>query len=534
MELLSQYISCPPLEAIFDNQSLGTNLTYNYDFGDGNDSTTVSSDDMVHTYGNTYSDNEPWPYTITLTTTTEFGCEDFTTQTVYVFPEVHVDFAFDPNTGCNPHTPVIHNYTSASAFYYNWNFDDGFTSYLFEPIHRFVNTTTEDRVFNVSLNAVSTYDCEDTQTRPLTVYAAPIAEFAINPPLSVFPNATYQMINYSNPADPSWNYLWNYGDGYGDDQPHLGTHTYTYETWGPKENSFRYRVSLEIWNENCYDSVHHYLSLLPPLPIVLFEAEHYQSCSPLEVYFINNSMYGDSCLWDFGYFDDEGNPVTSKEWEPYHVFVEPGYYNVGLTVWGDGGENHYFATFQVWVNPVAAFAVLPERVMLPQATVRLFNLSENAYRSIWDLGDGTITTVRDPIHTYKELGEYRVTLTVYTEYGCEDTESRYPAVWVEGAGYIRFPNAFVPSPHGSNGGYYDAVDFANEVFHPYSDGVIEYRLMVFNRWGEQIFESKDIKIGWDGYYKDKLCDQGVYVWRAVGRFANGKQFNLKGNVTLLR
>jgi hypothetical protein len=214
--------------------------------------------------------------------------------------------------------------------------------------------------------------------------------------------------------------------------------------------------------------------------------------------------------------------------------VEPGYYNVGLTVWGDGGENHYFATFQVWVNPVAAFAVLPERVMLPQATVRLFNLSENAYRSIWDLGDGTITTVRDPIHTYKELGEYRITLTVYTEYGCEDTDSRYPAVWVEGAGYIRFPNAFVPSPHGPNGGYYDAVDFANEVFHPYSDGVIDYRLMVFNRWGEQIFETNDIKVGWDGYYKDKLCDQGVYVWRAVGRFANGKQFNLKGNVTLLR
>ena len=533
MELLSQYISCPPLEAIFDNQSLGTYLTYHYDFGDGTDSTTTSADNMHHYYGNDDED-EPKPYVITLTSTTEFGCEDFTTQTVYVFPEVHVDFAFDPNTGCNPHTPTIYNYTSASAFYYNWDFDDGFTSYLFEPIHRFVNTTTEDRVFNVSLNAVSTYDCEDTQTRPLTVYAAPIAEFAINPPLSVFPNATFQMINYSNPADPSWNYLWNYGDGYGDDQAHLGTHSYTYETWGPKENNFRRLVTLEIWNENCYDSVWHYLTLLPPLPIVLFEAEHYQSCSPLEVYFINNSMYGDSCLWDFGYFDDEGNPVTSKEWEPYHVFVEPGYYNVGLTVWGDGGENHYFATFQVWVNPVAAFAVLPERVMLPQATVRLFNLSENAYRSIWDLGDGTITTVRDPIHTYRELGEYRITLTVYTEYGCEDTDSRYPAVWVEGAGYISFPNAFVPSPHGSNGGYYDAVDFANEVFHPYSDGVIEYRLMIFNRWGEQIFETNDIKVGWDGYYKDKLCDQGVYVWRAVGRFANGKQFNLKGNVTLLR
>lgn len=534
MELLGQYISCPPLDAEFDNQSLGTNLTYHFDFGDGTDTTTTNADNILHSYGNTFSDDDPWPYTITLTTTTEHGCEDFTTQTVYVFPEVHVAFSFDPDEGCNPHTPVIHNNTSASAFYYNWNFDDGFTSYLFEPIHRFVNNTTDDREFHVSLNAVSAYGCEDTQEEILTVFAAPIADFATNPPLSVFPNATFQFINFSSPADPAWYYLWNYGDGYGDDQPHIGNHTHTYETWGPKEDGFRRLVTLEIWNDNCYDSVHHYITLLPPVPVVLFEADHYQSCSPLQVYFINNSMYGDSCLWDFGYFDDDGNPVTSTVWEPYHEFVEPGYYNVGLKVWGDGGENYYFATFQVWENPIARFEVLPEHVMLPEATVRIFNLSENAYRSVWDLGDGTITTVRDPIHTYKELGEYRITLTVYTENGCEDTDSRYPAVWVEGTGFIKFPNAFVPNPNGSNGGYYDAVDFANEVFHPYADGVTDYRLMVFNRWGEQIFESKDIKIGWDGYYNGKICDQGVYVWRAIGRFTNGKQFDVKGNVTLLR
>ncbi len=534
MELLGQYISCPPLEAEFDNQSLGTNLTYHFDFGDGTDTTTTNADNILHSYGNTFSDDDPWPYTITLTTTTEHGCEDFTTQTVYVFPEVHVAFSFDPDEGCNPHTPVIHNNTSASAFYYNWNFDDGFTSYLFEPIHRFVNNTTDDREFHVSLNAVSAYGCEDTQEEILAVFAAPIADFATNPPLSVFPNATFQFINFSSPADPAWNYLWNYGDGYGDDQPHIGNHTHTYETWGPKEDGFRRLVTLEIWNDNCYDSVHHYITLLPPLPVVLFEADHYQSCSPLQVYFINNSMYGDSCLWDFGYFDDEGNPVTSTVWEPYHEFIEPGFYNVGLKVWGDGGENYYFATFQVWENPIARFEVLPEHVMLPEATVRIFNLSENAYRSVWDLGDGTITTVRDPIHTYKELGEYRITLTVYTENGCEDTDSRYPAVWVEGTGFIKFPNAFVPNPNGSNGGYYDAVDFANEVFHPYADGVTDYRLMIFNRWGEQIFESKDIKIGWDGYYNGKICDQGVYVWRAIGRFTNGKQFDVKGNVTLLR
>jgi gliding motility-associated-like protein len=129
-------------------------------------------------------------------------------------------------------------------------------------------------------------------------------------------------------------------------------------------------------------------------------------------------------------------------------------------------------------------------------------------------------------------------LTVYAQYDdgveCVDDTSSVPAVWVEGAGRIRFPNAFVPSLLGPNGGEYDAVDFKNEVFHPYSDGVIEYKLLIFNRWGEQIFRSDDIRIGWDGYYKGKLCDQGVYVWRATGKFTNGQQFDLRGNVTLLR
>jgi gliding motility-associated-like protein len=74
----------------------------------------------------------------------------------------------------------------------------------------------------------------------------------------------------------------------------------------------------------------------------------------------------------------------------------------------------------------------------------------------------------------------------------------------------------------------------NEVFHPVHYGVVEYKLMVFNRWGEQVFQSNDVKVGWDGYYKGKICDQGVYIWRAIGKFTNGRIFDKKGNVTLLR
>ena len=88
---------------------------------------------------------------------------------------------------------------------------------------------------------------------------------------------------------------------------------------------------------------------------------------------------------------------------------------------------------------------------------------------------------------------------------------------------------------GSVGGNYTGLESNNDVFHPYrSENPVEYLLRIFNRNGHLIFETNDINIGWDGYYNGKICDQGVYVWRAIGRFTNGKQFDVKGNVTLLR
>lgn len=72
------------------------------------------------------------------------------------------------------------------------------------------------------------------------------------------------------------------------------------------------------------------------------------------------------------------------------------------------------------------------------------------------------------------------------------------------------------------------------MFFPYTKGVSVYKLQIFNRWGELIFESNDLRQGWDGYYKGKLCQQDVYVWKVDMTFNNGKTFIKTGDVTLLR
>ena len=106
------------------------------------------------------------------------------------------------------------------------------------------------------------------------------------------------------------------------------------------------------------------------------------------------------------------------------------------------------------------------------------------------------------------------------------------AVTVIGKGIMMFPNAFKPSASGPTGGRYNPNDPSNEIFFPYHDGVIEYELIIYNRWGELVFETDDVNQGWDGYLGSTRCAEGVYVWRVKVRYANGEQDVLLGDVTL--
>ncbi len=525
----NESVSCSPFLVTLNNFSSGQEpLSYSFDMDDGTIYTPLNKSDIInHTYHNTTSDNED--YTITLTTTTPFGCNHSTSQTVYAYPEVLARFSLDKTDGCSP---LMVNFTGTSdnGYFYQWNFKDGTNSNLMSPNHRFVNITETDKVFDVYLKSISAYDCEDDTIVPVTVFATPVANFGINPPLKIFPDATFNFSNQSSPAADAWSYSWDFGDGFTSNLKNPGDHTYL--KWGPNSNDNIYNVNLRIdAPHGCSSTTSNILRLLPALPIPFFDANIYESCSPLEVHFVNASQYGKNYLWDFG------DGTTSTEVEPIKTFTEPGYYIVKLKVDGDGGTSFYYKTFRVFQNPIAGFKVFPNRVMLPNAEVHVYNLTKFAHRYEWDLGDGTLSTDKDPVHKYDELGEFRISLRAYahdTLGGCQDYVSVFPAVWVEGVGKVDFPNAFVPNKNGSNGGVYDDVDYKNEVFHPVHDGVVEYKLMIFNRWGEQMFESTDVKIGWDGYYKGKLCDQGVYIWRAIGKYTNGRSFDRKGNVTLLR
>jgi hypothetical protein len=101
--------------------------------------------------------------------------------------------------------------------------------------------------------------------------------------------------------------------------------------------------------------------------------------------------------------------------------------------------------------------------------------------------------------------------------------------------FIEFPNAFIPNPGGPSGGFYSSKsDEVAQVFHPTFSGVSDYQLKIFSKLGILIFESNDLNIGWDGYFKGQLSNHGVYVWKVRGNFRNGESFIKMGDVTLLK
>jgi gliding motility-associated-like protein len=98
---------------------------------------------------------------------------------------------------------------------------------------------------------------------------------------------------------------------------------------------------------------------------------------------------------------------------------------------------------------------------------------------------------------------------------------------------IQIPNAFMPNKEQEGDGSFNALEPTNSVFFPFTEYVDKYHLMIYDRWGELIFESFDVNIGWNGYYNGKLCQQDVYFWKLDLTFTDGFNEKRVGDVTLL-
>lgn len=517
---------CPPFKVNILNYSEAAN-TYTWSFGDGSqDVISTEKIKINHTYEN-MNNTDDAAYYLTLTASNDGNCTDVLTQTITVYPRVVSEFEPDI-AGCSPMiVPFVNTSRGADKSY--WDFGDGYTSHQVSLSHRYFNGGVKDTTFTVTLIDSSYKGCSDVKQHFVTVYPQPAADFSTSATLT-YPDSKVIIMNHT-PNPDVWNYHWTFGDQT-DPIDYVPTF-HDYLTWGS------YDITMTVSNAKCTDNITRTVRILAPQPIAGFTSSG-NGCVPdtvtftdLSINYTENSTFQPKYKWQFG---DNSADSVSTEQNPTHVFEKAGKYYVRQTVYGDEGNMDYLLQeIEIYPLPVVNFTLDPNLVMLPDATVKFYNTSKFGVKYIWNFGDNEQSGDAEPTHTYKELGVYDVSLYVETEHQCHDIKQLLKAVHVVGAGEIIFPNVFKPDQSGPGDGRYNSKSERTiEVFHPHFDGVSEYNLEIYDRWGEKLFESKDVNIGWDGYYKGKLCKTDVYIWKAKGKFTNGKTFDKAGDVTLLR
>lgn len=292
-----------------------------------------------------------------------------------------------------------------------------------------------------------------------------------------------------------------------------------------------YTVSV---SDACFNTISNSIVILVyPLPLISGLNAPFSGCQPLEIS-IADSLFQTNIaeyIWNMG----DGTILNGNPAE--HIYTNDGIYQVLLSLISDKGCTAVFdttQTVQVFPKPDVICNADPTETDTKDPKINFTSSVHSTY--MWDFGVSytlSDTSSTSPTsYNYPDTGIFIATLIVHNEFGCSDTCEQ--EIIINPEIKIQVPNVFIPNSNGSNGGSYNASNLTNDVFTPLIKYLQEYHMMVFNRWGEMVFETHDINIGWDGYYKGELCQQDVYAWKIKATFTDGKTRDFKGDITLLR
>ncbi|GEM_PF-6904508 len=384
-----------PLSVNFTDLSTNTPISWLWDFGDGNTSTDQNP---THTYvlAGTYN--------VSLNAT-NVGGSNVCTQTNYITAAIApvANFSANVTSGALPLTVNFTDESTNAPISWLWNFGDGNTSTDQNPTHTYTAVGT----YNVSLNATNVGGSNtSTQASYITAAIAPVSEFSADVTSGAVPLAV-NFTDQSTNSPTMW--LWDFGDG---NTSTVQNPTHTYVSVGT------YNVTLNATNvggSNVSTQSNYITAAIAP--VANFTANVTSGAVPLAVNFTDHSTNAPtSWLWNFG----DGN--TSTDQNPAHTYVAAGIYNVSLNATNVGGSNvstqtNYITTAYV---PVAGFTSNVTSGAVPLA-VSFTDQSTNATAWYWDFGDGNVSALQNPTHTYTDVGTYTVNLTAINNISGNDT-----------------------------------------------------------------------------------------------------------------
>jgi PKD repeat protein/subtilisin family serine protease len=372
---------------------------------------------------------------------------------------LEADFAAERTLGPKNTTIKFINQSTGNFTHVLWDFGDGTTSFDRNPSHTYAG----ERTYTVSLT-VTGPNGSDTKSKnsyiKIFIPYQPTADFtrepiSVNAPLTVqFTDTSTcpaRLINHDNgsiiPTSiesashggiSTW--TWDFGDGTTSNERNP---SHTYEKGGT------YTISLRVDGPGGSDTETKdgYIQVTPSAPTADFTATPVSGNSPLFVQFTNASTgHVSSWFWDFG------DGTTSNEQNPLHTYQNIGSYTVSLTVAGLVGSDTETKERYIQVTssaPAADFTATPRSGGDP-LLVQFTDTSTGSISSrLWNFGDGTTSSERNPVHTYQNTGSYTVSLTV-AGLGGSDTRTKEGYIQVETA-TLPIVADFAATPRSGNG-----------------------------------------------------------------------------------
>jgi large repetitive protein len=385
---------CSPLLLDFINNSTGNPTSYQWDFGDGSNSTT-SATMFQHLYTSGLTDTI---YNITMVATNSCG-SDTAYNYIHVLPST-VNAFFNSSTlaGCGPLT-VNFTQFSTGGNTYDWNFGDQNVSTSFNPTHTYQSPGT----YTVTL-AVSDGCSADTAYATIVVHPSPAITLSASD-LTVCMN---EPITFTNTSSGLSGISWDFGDG---STSNLANPSHAYSASG------NYYVTLTGTSAGngctASDSI---LVNVAINPSASFISSPNQGCLPLEVNFTNTSLNANYSAWDFG------NMNVSTQYSPSTLYTTAGTYNVKLVVASNNGcLDSITQPIIAHPLPVANFTTITSDPCSAPGWANFTNTSVGATSHNWDFGNGLTSSLTNPTTAYSSIGTYTVRLIVTNIFGCSDT-----------------------------------------------------------------------------------------------------------------
>lgn len=467
--------------------SVGNITSWQWNFGDGN---TSNAQNPTNNYANAGN------YDVTLTVTAN-SCSNIATQTISVYELPIAQGIAEPicqgNATNFTDNSTINNGTITNLL---WNFGDGNTSNNQNPSHVYATAGN----FNATLTATSNNGCSATIDIPVVVFVTPIADFNVTSVCLGLPAQFNDASVAANDIINSWQ--WNFGDG---NTSNTQNPNNTYTSTG------NYTVALEVTTANgCIGTTQKQLSV--------FENPEFNFTATPACFGENNgtvTAQGTGGIAPYSYNWQNGQSVGTAS------NLSAGNYNVTIT-------------------DANGCSVAGTAVVTQPAAPLLVNVSENNFEiGFGDTINFSISSNAVGVVQYNIVPNYNISCTncdsvtaypnqttTYTinavdESGC--TASKEVLVTVTEKYVLYIPNTFTPNGDGRN-----------DDIRVFAKGVKTFYWIIFNRWGEKVFESNDINIPWDGTYKGKLLNPDVYVYKVQLSYLTGKAVEQKGSISILK